>query len=166
MADRKPALNQSKANSLTHVDRRGQVRMVDVGGKPAVRREAVAEGFYFAARETLDRLLSSDLPKGEALAAARIAGILAAKKCDELVPLCHSLPLESVSVEFQRVDPQRLRIVATAAITARTGVEMEALTAVCVSALTLYDMTKAIDKSMRIEGIKLVRKTRDAVQGR
>jgi cyclic pyranopterin monophosphate synthase len=134
--------------------------MVNVGAKPIVRREAVAEGFLVAAPQTLNRLLAGDLPKGEALAAARIAGIQAAKRCDELIPLCHTLPLDAVSVEFERAAPDRLRITATANITAKTGVEMEALTAVAVAALTLYDMTKAIDKSMRIEGVRLVRKTK------
>jgi cyclic pyranopterin phosphate synthase len=102
--------------------------------------------------------MSGDLPKGEALAAARIAGIQAAKRCDQLIPLCHSLPLDAVSVEFQRVGPDRLRIIAAASITAKTGVEMEALTAVCIAALTLYDMVKSIDRTMRIEGVRLVNK--------
>ena len=164
---RKSFMAKSKSKSkdrgeLTHVDSRGRVRMVDVGNKPIVRREAVAEGFLCAARGTIDRLMKGDLPKGEALAAARLAGILAAKRCDELIPLCHTLPLEAVSVEFERVAPDRVRIVATASISARTGIEMEALTAVCLSALTLYDMTKAIDKQMGIEGVRLVSKTKSS----
>lgn len=134
--------------------------MVNVGRKPSVHREAVAEGFFCAAKSTLDKLEAGDLPKGEAIAVARIAGILAAKKCDALIPLCHSLPLDAVNVDFQRDAPDRLRIVATASITAKTGVEMEALTAVSVAALTLWDMTKAIDKNLRIEGIRLLRKTK------
>jgi cyclic pyranopterin phosphate synthase len=125
-----------------------------------MRRQAVAEGFFCAARATLDRLMAGDLPKGEALAAARIAGIQAAKKCDELIPLCHTLPLDAVAVDFERAGPDRLRIIATASITAKTGVEMESLTAVAIAALTLYDMTKAIDKSMRIEGVRLVSKAK------
>lgn len=154
------------APALTHLDARGKARMVDVGDKPIVKREAVAEGFLIAAKSTLDRLMrkgGADLPKGDALAVARIAGIAAAKRCDELIPLCHTLPLESVNVDFERVGgpaKDRVRIIATARITAKTGVEMEALTAVCVAALTLYDMTKAIDKSMRIEGVRLVSKTK------
>jgi len=141
--------------------------MVDVGHKPPMQRVAVAEGFLVAAKGTIDRLMNSpkggsDLPKGEALGVARIAGIQAAKRCDALIPLCHTLPLDAVSVDFSRVggSPTKVRITATASITAKTGVEMEALTAVTVAALTLYDMAKAIDKSMRIEGVRLVSKTK------
>jgi cyclic pyranopterin phosphate synthase len=148
------------ADDLTHVDERGEVRMVDVGDKPPVRREAVAEGYFVAASTTLDRLEAGALPKGEALAAARLAGILAAKRCDELVPLCHTLPLDAVNVRFERADPRRLRITATACTTARTGVEMEALCAVSVAALTLWDMTKAVDKDLAIEGVRLLSKTK------
>lgn len=134
--------------------------MVDVGDKPPMKREAIAEGFLIAAPETIERLFKGDLPKGEALGVARIAGISAAKRCDELIPLCHTLPLDAVNVEFERAARTKVRIMATARITSKTGVEMEALTAVCVAALTLYDMTKAIDKSMRIEGVRLVSKTK------
>lgn len=145
---------------MTHVDARGRARMVDVGEKPIVRRDAVAEGFFCANAETIDRLMTGDLPKGEALAAARLAGILAAKRCDELIPLCHSLPLDAVNVDFERVAGDRVRIIASASIAAKTGVEMEALTAVCVAALTLYDMTKAVDKQLHIESVRLVSKTK------
>lgn len=148
---------------LMHVDDKGRVMMVDVGHKPLMHREAVAEGVFIAAAATIDRLFAGELPKGEALATARIAGILAAKKCDELIPLCHTLPLDAVSVDFERIAPEQVRITAKATITAKTGVEMEALTAVSVAALTLYDMTKAIDKSMRIEGIRLVSKSKRAI---
>ena len=137
--------------------------MVDVGGKPIVQRQAIAEGFLIAAPATIDRLMKlggSDLPKGEALSTARIAGIAAAKKCDELIPLCHTLLLDAVNIDFERAGRDRVRIIATARISARTGVEMEALVAVSIAALTLYDMTKAIDKSMRIEGVRLVSKTK------
>lgn len=151
---------KSKSADLTHIDARGAARMVDVGDKPPMKREAVAEGFLVAAPATLDRLMKGDLPKGEALSAARIAGIAAAKKCDELIPLCHTLPLDAVNVDFERADKSKVRIIASARITAKTGVEMEALTAVAIAALTLYDMTKAIDKAMRIEGIRLVSKTK------
>ncbi len=147
---------------LTHVDERGRVRMVDVGSKPPLRREAVAEGYFCARPQTLDALEAGELPKGEALAAARLAGILAAKKCDELIPLCHSLPLDGVAIDFERASPERMRVVARAMITARTGVEMEALTAVSVAALTLWDMAKAVDKDLRVEGIRLVSKTKGA----
>ncbi|MEE2906480.1 MAG: cyclic pyranopterin monophosphate synthase MoaC [Planctomycetota bacterium] len=146
--------------SLTHVDAQGRVTMVDTSGKPPVRRRAIAEGFFVAAAGTIDRLMEGDLPKGDALATARIAGIQAAKDCDRLIPLCHSLPLDQVSVEFDRVEPGRLRIEAAATVIARTGVEMEALTAVAVAALTLYDMTKAVDRDLRIEGIRLVSKVK------
>ncbi len=148
------------AGELTHVDKSGQVKMVDVGEKPVMRRRAVAEGFFCAATATLDKLLAGELPKGEALAAARIAGIAAAKRCDELIPLCHTLPLDAVAVDFTCTAPDRLRIEAVASVCAKTGVEMEALTAVSVAALTLYDMTKAVDKNLRIEGIRLVEKTK------
>ncbi len=148
---------------LTHLDDKGQARMVDVGDKPLVRRTAVAQGDFTAAGGTLDRLLAGNLPKGEALAVARIAGIAAAKRTDALIPLCHSLPLDHVGVDFERVAEDRLRVTATASVIARTGVEMEALVAVSVACLTLYDMTKAIDKNLRIEGVRLVEKTKAPV---
>ncbi|MAT80767.1 MAG: cyclic pyranopterin monophosphate synthase MoaC [Phycisphaerae bacterium] len=149
--------------SLTHVDDQGRVTMVDTSAKPAVRRRAVAEGFFMGASSTLDRLFDGSLPKGDALATARIAGIQAAKDCDRLIPLCHGLPLDQVTVDFQRIDSDRIRIEASATVIARTGVEMEALTAVAVTALTLYDMTKAVDKGLRIEGITLVSKEKASV---
>jgi cyclic pyranopterin phosphate synthase len=152
--------DQKSRLPLTHLDAQGRARMVDVGGKPIVRREAVASGEFVAAAETLDRLLAGDLPKGEALAVARIAGIAAAKRTDELIPLCHSLPLDHAAVDFERVAPGRLRVTARAGLAGRTGVEMEALTAVAVACLTLYDMTKAIDKALRIENVHLVSKTK------
>lgn len=147
-------------DKLTHLDDRGQAHMVDVGHKPIVRRTAIAQGDFVAAKATLDRLLTGDLPKGEALAVARIAGISAAKRTDELIPLCHSLPIDQVTVEFERVAEDRLRVTAATSVTARTGVEMESLTAVSIACLTLYDMTKAIDKTLRIEGIVLVKKVK------
>jgi len=149
---------------LTHLDEQGRARMVDVGNKPPMHRRAVAEGFLCASSATLDRLEAGDLPKGEALATARVAGVMAAKRCDELIPLCHTLPLDAVNIEFERAAPDRIRIIARATITAKTGVEMEALTAVSVAALTLYDMTKAIDRDLRIEGIRLIEKTKEAVE--
>lgn len=136
--------------------------MVDVGSKPIVFRQAVAEGSFCAKPETLDLIEAGDVPKGEALAVARIAGIQAAKRCDALIPLCHSLPLDAVNVSFERAAQDRLRIIATASTSAKTGVEMEALTAVTIAALTLYDMTKAVDRELRIEGIRLVRKVKGA----
>ncbi|MCP3902096.1 MAG: cyclic pyranopterin monophosphate synthase MoaC [Planctomycetes bacterium] len=149
-------------SELTHLDERGRVKMVDVGAKPPMRRVAVAEGFLRAAPATLDRLESGELPKGEALAAARIAGITAAKRTGELIPLCHPLAIDAVSVDFERADADRLRIVARVSITARTGVEMEALVAVSMAALTLYDMGKAVDKAMVVEGVRVVEKLKEA----
>lgn len=146
------------APALSHIDKHGRARMVDVGAKEPVRREAVAEAFFCAAPGTLDRVIAGDLPKGEALAVARVAAITAAKRCDELVPLCHTLPLDVVNVDFEMVEPGRLRITAAAATTSKTGVEMEALAAVSIAALTLYDMTKAIDRKMHVDGIRVVRK--------
>jgi cyclic pyranopterin phosphate synthase len=148
------------AEELSHIDEQGRARMVDVGAKPPVKRRAVAEGCFCAAEETLDLLEAGRLPKGEALAVARVAGIQAAKRCDELIPLCHPLPLDVVEVAFERTAPDRLRIEAVVATTARTGVEMEALMAVTVAALTLYDMTKAVDRALGIDGIRLVKKTK------
>ena len=143
---------------MTHVDDQGRARMVDVGHKPPMRRTAVASGTFLAQPDTLDAVMAGELPKGEALAVARIAGIAAAKRTDELIPLCHGLPLDHVSVDFTRDDPQRLRVTASASTTAKTGVEMEALTAVAAACLTLYDMVKGIDKELRIEGIELLKK--------
>jgi cyclic pyranopterin phosphate synthase len=145
---------------LGHLDEQGRIRMVDVGAKPPVRREATAEGFLCAAAATLDLLEGGRLPKGEALAAARIAGIQAAKRCADLVPLCHPLPLDQVRVDFARAAPDRLRVEAAATTTARTGVEMEALCAVMGAVLTLYDMTKGVDDSMHIEGVRLLGKVK------
>ncbi len=131
--------------------------MVDVGHKPVTAREAIAEGFIAILPATLDAIASGHVPKGDVFAAARIAGIMAAKKCGELIPLCHPLGLESVRIAFE-VTGDRVRIEATTRVTAKTGVEMEALTAVSVAALTIYDMCKAIDKRMVIEGVRLVSK--------
>lgn len=148
---------------LSHIDERGRATMVDVGGKEPMRRRAVAEGFFAARTETIDAVMEGRLPKGEALAVARVAGIVAAKRCEALIPLCHSLPLDAVHVEFERVD-RGIRIEAAASVTARTGVEMEALTAVSIAALTLYDMTKAIDRDLRIEGVRLIEKTKTPIE--
>ena len=152
---------------LTHLDASGKARMVDVGQKPVTAREALAEGFITLQRATIQAIADETVPKGDVFAAARIAGILAAKKCGELIPLCHPLPIESVEVSFDIPqlepdgnEPVRVHIKATARITAKTGVEMEALTAVSIAALTIYDMCKAIDKAMVIDGIRLVSKTK------
>ena len=148
---------------LTHIDHRGQASMVDVGHKPPMRRKAIAHGLLTARQETLERLFAGDLPKGEGLAVARIAGIQAAKRCDELIPLCHTLPLDAVAIEFDRPDPTTVRVVATAATTARTGVEMEALIAASTALLTIWDMLKAIDTDLAITSVELVEKTKEAL---
>jgi len=144
-------------SELSHVDERGGVRMVDVGAKPAVRRRAVARAVVRMAPGTAARL--RELPKGDALATAQLAGIMAAKKTSDLVPLCHPLPLTHVDVQATTGDAS-VEIVASAETTAQTGVEMEALTAAAVAALTVYDMAKAIDKAMTFE-VELVEKTKE-----
>jgi cyclic pyranopterin phosphate synthase len=143
---------------LTHLDAAGAARMVDVGQKPITARRATAEGYVVMQRATARAIAAGKVPKGDVLASARIAGIMAAKRCGELIPLCHPLQIDSVSVAL-KLDKSGVRITATAAISAKTGVEMEALLAVSVAALTIYDMCKAIDKMMRIEGIRLLKKT-------
>ena len=153
-------------SKLTHLDEKGSARMVDVGAKPVTAREALAEGFVQMNPATLLAIAEEKVPKGEVLNTARVAGIMAAKRCGDLIPLCHPLPVESVELDFDvpelepdGQEPVRLYVKAVARITAKTGVEMEALTAVSVAALTVYDMCKAIDKAMVIGGIRLVSKT-------
>jgi cyclic pyranopterin phosphate synthase len=143
-------------NELSHVDEAGEVRMVDVGGKPVSRRRAVARAVVRVAPETASRL--GALPKGDAIAAAKLAGIMAAKRTSELIPLCHPLPLTHVAVEIEVGD--EVEIVASAETTAQTGVEMEALVAASVAALTVYDMAKAIDSSMEVAEVRLLEKTK------
>jgi cyclic pyranopterin phosphate synthase len=152
---------------LSHLDKSGAARMVNVGSKPVSAREAIAEGYILVQSATIKAIADEKVPKGEVFGTARIAGIMAAKKCGELIPLCHPLPIESVEVSFDipeleplNHEPVRIHIRAIARITAKTGVEMEALTAVTVAALTIYDMCKAIDKTMIIEGVRLVSKTK------
>jgi len=147
-------------SELSHVDESGDVRMVDVGGKPLSRRRAVARAEVRMSSATARRL--RELPKGDALTTAQLAGIMAAKRTSELIPLCHPLPLSHVSVELE-VGDESVSIVASAETTAQTGVEMEALTAASVAALTVYDMAKAIDKGMRIVEVTLVEKTKEQV---
>jgi cyclic pyranopterin monophosphate synthase len=142
---------------LSHVDATGEVRMVDVGAKPPVRRRAVARAFVQMRAETAERLRS--LPKGDALATARLAGIMAAKRTADLVPLCHPLPLSHIDVAVD-VGGEGAEIRAAVETTAQTGVEMEALTAAAVAALTVYDMAKAVDPEMVIGGVRLVEKTK------
>jgi cyclic pyranopterin monophosphate synthase len=147
-------------SDLSHVDEAGEVRMVDVGAKPLSRRRAVARAEVRMAAETARRL--RELPKGDALTTAQLAGIMAAKRTSELIPLCHPLPLSHVEVSLE-VGEESVAIVASAETTAQTGVEMEALTAAAVAALTVYDMAKAIDKAMRISEVVLVEKTKETV---
>ncbi len=143
-------------NKLSHYDAAGEARMVDVGAKAETRRTAKAHAFVKMSREVLDALPRN--PKGDPLAVARVAGILAAKKTSDLIPLCHSLPLSFADVEMT-VEAGGIRIIATAATTAQTGVEMEALTAASLAALTIYDMTKALDKRIEIQDLYLLEKT-------
>jgi cyclic pyranopterin monophosphate synthase len=143
---------------LSHVTEAGDVRMVDVGGKPFSRRRAVARGVVRMAPETAQRL--RELPKGDALATAQVAGIMAAKRTSELIPLCHPLPLSHIEISLE-IDAEGVVILAVVETTAQTGVEMEALTAVSVAALTVYDMAKAIDKGMVVTDITLVEKTKE-----
>jgi cyclic pyranopterin phosphate synthase len=148
---------------LSHVDKRGKARMVDVSAKPVQLREAVAGGSIFLKRETLALIAADQIAKGDVLHTARIAGIQAAKRTGDLIPLCHPLNLTHVDVDLHP-KPGRIEIVATARIAAQTGVEMEALTAVAVTALTIYDMCKAVDKQMVISDIKLVGKKKFPVR--
>ena len=148
------------SSSLSHLNARGEAHMVDVSEKAVTSRTAVAEGFVTMALVTLDMILDGTAPKGDVLATARIAGIMGAKMTADLIPLCHPLALSKVTVEFT---PDRvgscLRVEATAKVDGKTGVEMEALTAVTVACLTLYDMCKAVDRAMSFSGIRLIEKT-------
>ncbi len=145
---------------LSHVTGAGDVRMVDVGSKPLSRRRAVARGVVRMAPETARRL--RELPKGDALATAQVAGIMAAKRTSDLIPLCHPLPLSNVEVSLE-VGAESVEITSVVETTAQTGVEMEALAAVSVAALTVYDMAKAIDKGMVVTEVALVEKTKEPV---
>jgi cyclic pyranopterin monophosphate synthase len=156
MADKKT----SGQSNLTHLGADGAADMVDVGGKDDSVREAVAEGFVRTTRETLDAILAGNAKKGDVISAARIAGIMAAKKTSELIPLCHPLLLTKVSVDIEPDhDLPGFRVEALARLSGKTGVEMEALTAASVACLTIYDMAKAIDKGMEIGPIRLLSKT-------
>jgi cyclic pyranopterin phosphate synthase len=145
---------------LTHIDERGKARMVDVTPKASTEREAVAKGRVLMKKETLDLILASEVKKGDVLGVARVAGIMAAKKTAEIIPLCHPINITSVTVDFETIlDPPSIEITATAKIASQTGVEMEALTAVSAAALTVYDMCKAADKGMVLTDIRLMKKT-------
>jgi cyclic pyranopterin phosphate synthase len=154
----------SDERRLTHLDEQGAARMVDVGEKADTQRIAVARGEVHLRPDTLRLIQADDLPKGDVLAVARVAGIMAAKKTHELIPMCHPLLINSVKVDFnlRPADAESqdavIEITATVKVTGKTGVEMEALTAVSVTALTIYDMAKAVDKAMRIQAVRLVEK--------
>jgi cyclic pyranopterin phosphate synthase len=146
-------------SDLTHLDDKGRARMVDVSEKAVSVRRAHACGRLRMQPATLERIMSGDLPKGDVLAVARTAGIMAAKQTSSLIPLCHPLPLDAVAVQFARESDAVLRVDATITVTARTGAEMEALIAVSVAGLTVYDMCKAVDRGMQLTDVRLVEKS-------
>jgi cyclic pyranopterin phosphate synthase len=152
-------MTPSQTSTLTHVDDSGKAQMVDVGAKPETRRVAVARGSVLMRAETLGQIKRNGFEKGDVLGVARVAGIMAAKSTSQLIPLCHPFPLDHVKVEFE-LDTQRnaVDITATASTTAKTGVEMEAMVAVSVAGLTIYDMCKSVDRTMRIDGVRLASK--------
>ncbi len=152
-------MSDSVSSKLTHIREDGSAAMVDVSEKPVVRREAIAAGKIILQAETLALISDGEIPKGDVLAVARIAGIQAAKKTADLIPLCHQLPLTKVAVDFLP-ESDGIKISATVRTDAKTGVEMEALTAVSIAALAIYDMCKAVDKSMVIQAVALVEKTK------
>jgi cyclic pyranopterin phosphate synthase len=151
--------------TLSHVDEHGRARMVDVGDKPDTQREAIARGRVLMQPQTLALIQQGGLPKGDVLAVARVAGVMAAKRTHELIPMCHPLLLTHIDVEFDLHEPGQdenlagVDIIATVRTTGKTGVEMEALTAVAVAGLTIYDMCKAVDRGMRLDAVRLMRKS-------
>lgn len=148
------------AGALTHIGASGEAHMVDVGGKDETRRVAVAEGFVVMLPATLSMILDGNAKKGDVLGTARLAGIMACKKTHDLIPLCHPLMLNKVSVEIEPDEAlPGLRVTATVSVTGKTGVEMEALTAVSVACLTIYDMAKAVDRGMTITGVRVLEKS-------
>jgi cyclic pyranopterin phosphate synthase len=146
-------------SELTHFDAEGRAIMVDVGGKAVTTRVATAKARVVMRPATLELIRSGTAEKGDVLGVARIAGIMAAKRTADLIPLCHPLPISSVKIDLQAIDPDSVEIEATVRTTGQTGVEMEALTAASVAALTVYDMVKAVDRGMRIEGLRVVAKS-------
>lgn len=142
---------------LTHLNESGEVHMVDVGDKPVTKRVAVAEGFVSMSEELVERFFSGDLPKGDAAAVARVAGITGAKKTSDLIPLCHPISLDSVEISLQRAG-HGVAITATVSSTGQTGVEMEAMTAVSATALTIYDMVKGVERGVSVETVRLLKK--------
>ncbi len=152
-------MTRSEENKLTHIDESGRARMVDVGSKPDTARIAVARGTVKMKPETFDLIKNGQVSKGDVLAVAQVAGISAAKQTPHLIPMCHPIAIDSVAMEFDLVEPGAVEITATVKCTGKTGVEMEAVTAVSVAALTIYDMCKAVDRGMRIENVRLVKKS-------
>jgi cyclic pyranopterin phosphate synthase len=156
---------QVKAMKLSHVDEQGRARMVDVGHKPDTQRQAVARGRVSMLPATLALIQAGGLPKGDVLAVAQVAGVMAAKRTHELIPMCHPLLLTHIGLEFEPLEPAgaeelaAVEITATVRTTGKTGVEMEALTAVAVAGLTIYDMCKAVDRAMRLDAVRLVEKS-------
>ena len=148
----------SDEQPLSHLDERGAARMVDVSAKDDTDRTAIAEAFVAMQPETLALIQEGGVPKGDVFAVARIAGIMGAKRTSDLIPMCHPLPITGVTVDLEADGEDRVRITARVRTTGKTGVEMEALTAVNVAALTVYDMCKAVDRAMRIEGVRLLEK--------
>ncbi|MCQ3949982.1 MAG: cyclic pyranopterin monophosphate synthase MoaC [Planctomycetaceae bacterium] len=158
------ASRSRKAQGLTHLDARGRARMVDVGDKDVTRREATAEAFVLMRRETFNAIRDGKVPKGDVLSAARIAGIQAAKRTHDLIPLCHPLRITGIGLDFELLEAKGggrdgVRILATVKALDRTGVEMEALTAASVAALTVYDMAKALEKGMQVGPVRLLAKS-------
>ena len=149
--------------TLSHIDAQGRASMVDVGGKLVTERKATVEGFIFMQRETLDMIMEGAAPKGDVLAVARVAGIMAAKKTSELIPLCHQLNLTHIGIEMEAVRPDDgrcgIHVLTQCAVNDKTGIEMEALTATSVACLTIYDMCKAVDRGMEIGPIRLLAKS-------
>ena len=147
------------SSKLTHLDESGRVRMVDIGGKPDTSRTAIAKGEIVMLKDTLELIIAGSIAKGDPLGAAQLAGIMAAKRTSELIPLCHPLPLNQITIDFEFDEElPGIKITASAKTIGKTGVEMEALTAVSVAALTIYDMAKSAEKTMRIQNIRLVEK--------
>lgn len=146
-------------NQFSHLDDTGKAHMVDISHKNATRRFARARAILVMAPATLAAVLRDDLPKGDVLAAARIAGISACKRCSDLIPLCHPLPITSAKVGIEAISEDRLEVLVSCEVEAKTGVEMEALTGACIAALTIYDMCKSADRSMSIESVRLLEKT-------
>ena len=146
-------------NELNHFDDQGRAQMVDIGAKASTQRMARAQGIVTMAQHTLQRIVAGDVGKGDVLGVARLAGIMGAKQTSQLIPLCHPIAISSINVDFQQLDDERLQIIATVKVAGKTGVEMEALTAVSIAGLTIYDMCKAMDREMMIGTIELVEKT-------